>query len=104
MTNHIVPVKTYLRVFAALMVLLAATIICAKLQFGVHGFAIGTTLAFAIAFIKAVLIVLYFMHVRYSPRIVWIVALAGFFWLGILFALTLCDYLSRSRFEGAFGY
>ena len=104
MENHIVPVKVYLRVFAALMLLLVATVICAKLDFVNHGFAIGTSLAFAIALIKGVLIVMYFMHVRYSPRYIWIAAAAGFFWLIILFALTLCDYMSRSRFEGAFGY
>jgi cytochrome c oxidase subunit 4 len=35
------------------------------------------------------------MHVRYSTRLTWIVVIAGFFWLGILLALTMSDYISR---------
>jgi cytochrome c oxidase subunit 4 len=48
-----------------------------------------------IAVTKATLVVLYFMHVRYGPRLVWIVAGGGFAWLAILVALTLGDYLTR---------
>jgi cytochrome c oxidase subunit 4 len=55
----------------------------------------NTVVALTIAVIKATLVVLYFMHVRYSARLIWVVVVAGFFWLGILFVLTMSDYLSR---------
>jgi cytochrome c oxidase subunit 4 len=48
-----------------------------------------------IATTKAVLVVLFFMHLLYSPRLSWIMFLSGLFWLGILLVLTLTDYLSR---------
>jgi cytochrome c oxidase subunit 4 len=46
--------------------------------------------------VKAVLILLYFMHVRFSSKLVWIFAVAGFVWLAILIGLTLNDYITRS--------
>jgi len=52
--------------------------------------------ALTIAVAKATLVVLYFMHVRYSDRLTWVVVIAGFFWLAILLALTMSDYFSRS--------
>lgn len=55
----------------------------------------NTVVALTIAVAKATLVVLYFMHVRYSTRLIWVVVVAGFFWLGILFVLTMSDYLSR---------
>ena len=51
--------------------------------------------ALTIAFVKTILIILYFMHVRYSSRLLWIFAGAGFFWLGIMFALSFADYFTR---------
>jgi len=53
--------------------------------------AVGLTIATT----KAVLVVLFFMHLLYSPRLSWIMFLSGLFWLGILLVLTLTDYLSR---------
>ena len=61
--------------------------------------------ALAIAVTKAVLVILFFMHVRYSTRMTVITALAGFLWLGILIVLTLNDYVTRytpQRAEPAF--
>ena len=52
-------------------------------------------IALLIAGIKAVLVILYFMHVKYSTRLTWVVVIASFFWLALLFVLTLTDYLSR---------
>jgi cytochrome c oxidase subunit IV len=52
--------------------------------------------ALAIACIKATLVILYFMHVRYSDRLTMVTVGAGFFWLLILITLSLSDYLSRS--------
>ena len=92
MTEHILEKKTYYGVFAGLMVLLAATVGIAYIHLGKLNIAV----ALLIAFVKATLIILYFMHVRYSSRLLWIFVGAGFFWLGILFALSFADYVTRS--------
>jgi cytochrome c oxidase subunit 4 len=56
---------------------------------------LNPVIALVIATCKALLVILWFMHVRYSTRLTWIVVIAGFFWLGILLALTMSDYISR---------
>jgi cytochrome c oxidase subunit IV len=91
MSSHVVPVRIYFAVFAALMVFTALTVWVAYLDLGFLNIAV----ALVIAVTKATLVILYFMHVRYSPRLTWVVVWAGFFWLGILFALGMSDYLSR---------
>jgi cytochrome c oxidase subunit 4 len=91
MTNHVVPLRVYITVFIALMVLLALTIGAAFLNLGPF----GLPLALTIAALKALLIVLYFMHLRYSDHVAWIFAGAGFLWLLILIVLTISDYASR---------
>lgn len=91
-----ITLRTYVIVFAALMVLLAATVAAALLPYhrwNIPG--LGIAIALTIAFIKAILVVLYFMHVRISSRLTQIFVLAGLFWLGILITITLADYLSR---------
>jgi cytochrome c oxidase subunit 4 len=55
----------------------------------------NVAVALTIAVIKAALVALYFMHLRYSSRLTMVFAAAGIFWLGIMIALTLSDYLSR---------
>ena len=92
MSEHIVPVRVYLRVWALLLVLLGATIGLAYVPLG-H---LNIVTALGIAFAKAILIVLFFMHVKYKARIVWVYVTAGFFWLSIMFALSLGDYLTRN--------
>ena len=91
MTHHITPVRTYVAVFIALLLLLVATVAASFMPLGDLHFPIAMTIAVA----KAVLIVLFFMHVLHSHRLTMIVAVAGFLWLGIMLALTLSDYLSR---------
>jgi cytochrome c oxidase subunit 4 len=49
---------------------------------------------------KALLVILFFMHVRWSTRLTWVVVASGFFWLLILFGLTMMDYLTRGWVEG----
>lgn len=56
----------------------------------------NTLVALLIAFFKMTCVVLYFMHVRWSSKLVWLTAVAGFFWLAIMFAFTMQDYLTRS--------
>lgn len=90
-TDHILPVRTYYAIYAILLV-------CTYLTWQVAFFDLGalnTVAALGIAAFKAVLVVLFFMHVKYSPRLTWIVVISGFFWLAILLALTLGDYLTR---------
>ena len=92
MNDHIVEPRVYIKVWAALLALLVATIVLAYVPMGnMH-----VVTAVGISFAKAVLIVLFFMHVKYKARLVWIFVSAGLFWLGILFALSLGDYLTRS--------
>ena len=92
MSGHIIPKKTYYVVFAALMVLLASTVLVAYIDLGRTW---NVIFAVTIAVIKALLVVLYFMHVRYSSRLTWVFVGAGFFWFLILVGLTYSDYLSR---------
>jgi cytochrome c oxidase subunit 4 len=89
--NHILPLKVYFGVFAALMVFLVATVAVAHVHLGVFNIYVALT----IAIIKAVLVVLYFMHVRYGGRLIWVAASAGFLWLIILLGITATDYASR---------
>ena len=96
-TSHIVPKRIY---YAIYFVLLMCTYITWQIAFFDLG-ALNTVAALTIAVFKAVLVVLFFMHVRYSPRLTWIVVIASVFWLGILMALTFGDYLTRGR--GTYG-
>lgn len=89
-------VRTYTVVFIALMVLLVITVLAAQIPFAQHGVGrLGIVITFLIAAVKAVLVVVYFMHVRYSTRLTKVFVVAGLLWLGILFVLTLNDYLTR---------
>ncbi len=88
----IVPTKIYYRVSLALLALFILTVAAAFIHFGQWNVYIAVT----IAVIKATLVVLYFMHVRYHTKLTWIFAGAGFLWLIIFFALTLSDYATRS--------
>ena len=88
---HVVAKKVYFGVFAALMVFTVVTILAAYRDLGPW----NVIVALGIAVTKATLVVLYFMHVRYSDRLTWIVVGAGFLWLGVLLVLTLSDYSAR---------
>lgn len=94
MTHHIVPLKVYFAVFAGLMILLVATVAVAFVDLG----PLNNVAALTIAFGKTLLIMLYFMHLRYSSRLTWVFAGAGLLWLLIAFAFTLADYLTRGDF------
>ncbi|WP_406694702.1 cytochrome C oxidase subunit IV family protein [Singulisphaera sp. Ch08] len=90
-TPHVLPVSTYCAVYAALMVLLVATVGFAFIDLGSLNFLV--TMAIAVA--KALMIALIFMHVYYSERLVWVFAGASFLWLSILITYTLNDYFTR---------
>jgi cytochrome c oxidase subunit 4 len=91
MSQHVVPPRVYFAVFAALIVLTATTTAVSFLDLGPW----NTVVALGIAFLKATLVVLFFMHVKYSPRLTQIVIAGGLFWLAILLALTLSDFMTR---------
>lgn len=90
-THHVVPLSVYYGVYTALLVLLVATYLVSKIELGPFNIVVAMT----IAVIKMVLIVLFFMHIRWSSRMVQFFAGAALFWLGILFVLTLNDYFAR---------
>jgi len=91
MAQHVVPPKIYFAVFTALIVLTATTTAISFLDLGPW----NTVVALGIAFVKATLVALFFMHVKYSPPLTRIVVAGGLFWLAILLALTLSDFLTR---------
>src|SRR5262245_6580859 len=90
-TDHIVPKKVYYAIFAILMICTVLTVWIAFLDLG----PLNTIAAMAIAVFKATLVVLFFMHVKYSTRLTWAVVLGSVFWLAILLAFTFADYLTR---------
>lgn len=94
MSEHIVQRKLYFSVFIALMVGTALTVFAATINFG----AMNDVIAMTIAVSKALLVLLFFMHVKYSSRLIWVVVASMFFWLAIMLALTLTDYSSRDWF------
>ena len=89
--EHIVPVRIYLLIFATLVVLTGVTTAVAFVDLGV----MNVVVMMLIAFTKATLVVLYFMHVRFTSRLTQLAAASGFAWLAILIGLTLSDVLTR---------
>lgn len=89
--HHLIPLGVYFRVFWALMAFLVLTLFAAYFNLG----ALNLPIALGIAAAKALIVVLYFMHVKFSSRLVMVFAGSGIVWLVILFVLTLSDYVSR---------
>jgi cytochrome c oxidase subunit IV len=91
-TGHILPKRTYYIIFGILMLCTYLTVQIAFFDLG----ALNTVAAIGIAVFKATLVVLFFMHVRYSTHLTWAVVLGSLFWFGILIVLTMSDYLTRA--------
>ena len=91
MAEHIVSPKIYVMIFLSLMAGTGLTVWAAFRNFGPFNIVI----ALAIASFKATLVVLYFMHARYSPRRTHLVIVSSVFWLAIMLVLTLSDYNTR---------
>ncbi|HWM92410.1 MAG TPA: cytochrome C oxidase subunit IV family protein [Thermoanaerobaculia bacterium] len=91
MSEHTTSRTIYFVIFGALMVLTVLTVMAARLDLGWA----NDVVAMAIAVTKALLVLWFFMHLRYSTRLTILTALAGFFWLAILIVLTLNDYVTR---------
>lgn len=98
--HHVASEKFYFQIFALLLVLLVITVLAAYIDLG----ALSTVLAMTIAIIKALLVILYFMHVRDGSRLTWVFSGAAFFWLLILLGLTMSDYLSRGWIQPSEGW
>ncbi len=92
MSQHIVPTKIYVFIFAMLIALTGVTTGVAFVNLG----PLNTVVALAIAVCKMLLVILFFMHVKYSSQLTKIVIVAGFFWLMILIALSFSDYRTRN--------
>ena len=91
MSAHILPKRIYYTIFAILMFCTYLTVQIAFFDLG----ALNTVAAVGIACFKATIVILFFMHVKYSTRLTWAVVLGSIFWFGILIALTMSDYLTR---------
>jgi cytochrome c oxidase subunit 4 len=91
MSEHVVPVRVYMGVFLVLLALTGLTTWVAYFDLG----PMNTVVALAIAVTKMLLVVLFFMHLKYSTGLTRLIILAGFFWFAILVALTLSDELTR---------
>jgi cytochrome c oxidase subunit 4 len=91
MSEHHVSWKVYLAVFLALCMLTVITVEVAGHNFG----RLNLVVALGVAIAKATLVVLYFMHARYSPKLTGLVIAASVAFFIILVFLTLSDYVSR---------
>jgi cytochrome c oxidase subunit 4 len=92
MSDYVVPTRTYYLIFLVLMICTALTVGIAFIDLG----PLNAVAALTIAVVKATLVILFFMHVKYSTRLTWAVVVGSVFWLGILLALTMSDYLTRA--------
>jgi cytochrome c oxidase subunit IV len=99
MSVHIVPRKTYFAVFGALIFFTALTVVVANFDLG----RMNDIAAMTIAVTKMMLVLLFFMHVRYSSRLIWVIVASMFFWLLMLLLITLTDYTSRNWFSSNAG-
>jgi cytochrome c oxidase subunit 4 len=94
--GHVAPKTLYYAVFGALLVGTFITVVVAFLDLGFMNNVVMLTIACA----KALLVILFFMHVRWSTSLTWVIAGSGFFWLLIMFTLTMSDYMSRGWVQG----
>jgi cytochrome c oxidase subunit 4 len=90
--EHIVSPKVYGMIFAALLIMTAITVGASYLELGDF----NVIVALAIACIKAVLVILFFMHVKYSSRLTKLTVAAGFFTFFVLITMSMTDYISRA--------
>ena len=89
--SHIAPKSMYYTIFGTLMGLTAITVFAAFNDLGILNFPV----ALGIAITKATLVILFFMHAKYSSKLTKLFVGMSFFFLIIMFALTLTDYMSR---------
>jgi cytochrome c oxidase subunit 4 len=95
-SHHVPSLKLYFGVFGILMAGTALTVLVAFYDLG----PLNNVMMLTIAIVKAMFVILYFMHVRWSSRLTWMVVASGFVWLLIMFTFTMTDYLSRGWLYG----
>jgi len=91
MQEHVTSKKTYFAIFAALLALTYLTVAVSRIDLG----RLNAIVALSIAGAKATLVVLFFMHVRYSTRLTKLVIVGGFLWLALMIGLTMADVGTR---------
>jgi cytochrome c oxidase subunit 4 len=91
MDEAAVSIKTYAFIFVTLLVLTATTFLVSGIDLG----GMNAVAALVIAMVKALLVALFFMHLRYSRPLMLVTVAAGLLWLGIMITLTLGDFLTR---------
>ena len=96
MSEHIVSPKIYVTIFIALMILTGTTYYAAQVDLNQYFASLNIIVALAIAACKATLVILFFMHAKYSSKRTQLIIICGIFWLAIMLSLTLGDYASRS--------
>lgn len=94
-------IPRYIGVFLILIVGTVLTYFAATIDLDWIFPGANTLVALVIAFTKMTFVMLFFMHVYWSPRMIWLAAVASFFWLAIMFSYTMQDYLTRG--SGVFG-
>jgi cytochrome c oxidase subunit IV len=97
MSVPVAPLNLYFKVFLALIVGTILTVVVARFDLG----GLNNVMMLTIACAKALLVILFFMHVWWSSRLTWFIAASGFFWLLILFGITMSDYMSRGWIAGS---
>jgi cytochrome c oxidase subunit IV len=95
--DHVAPKSLYYAVFAALIVGTLLTYAAARIDMG----PLNNIVMLSIALAKALLVILFFMHVRWGTRLTWLVVASGFFWLFIMFSITMTDFLTRGWIAGS---
>ena len=91
MNTRTVSSKTLWVTWVCLLALLALTWTASRFDLGLG----NTLIALCISGAKMLLVILFFMQVRYSSRLIWIFACAGFIWWMIFISLAMTDYLTR---------
>lgn len=89
--HHIIPLKTYLAVFAALLVFTVITVVAAQFDFG----AANTIIAIGIASVKAGLVMAIFMHMKYDDKLYIVIILTSVFFLIVMYFFSVLDFFTR---------
>ena len=95
MSEHIVSPKIYIAVFLTLMLCTGLTVLAATYDLNQYISGLNVIVALTIASLKACLVILFFMHLRYSPKRTQLVIAASIFWLAVMLFMTMSDYVSR---------
>jgi cytochrome c oxidase subunit 4 len=94
-SEHIVSPKIYFAIFGVLMICTVLTVTAAEVDLNAYFAGLNIIVALTIAVFKASLVVLFFMHAKYSPKRTQLVIVASVFWLAIMLFMTMSDYVSR---------